>query len=73
MGSETSYSSRFAIDSVCNTRPADAHDRRVEAVPSPSWSIRSGAGTSNHAFVRAMAGDKVDCTEFGPVSVGGLR
>ena len=47
--------------------------RNEEAVLSTGWSIHSGSGTLNHAFIWAMVGDNVDCTDVDPVKMDDLR
>lgn len=44
-----------------------------QAVLSPSWSIHSGAGTRNYAFVWAMAGDNQDFDDMDMLALGDLR
>jgi 4-deoxy-L-threo-5-hexosulose-uronate ketol-isomerase len=47
--------------------------RNEEAVISPSWSIHAGMGTSNYAFIWAMAGENQTFSDMDAVSMGDLR
>ena len=44
-----------------------------QAILSPGWSIHSGVGTSNYAFIWAMAGDNQDFDDMDMVPMEALR
>ncbi|MBM9468570.1 5-dehydro-4-deoxy-D-glucuronate isomerase [Nakamurella leprariae] len=53
------------------TRSLVVADR--EAVISPSWSVHFGSGSTNYAFVWAMAGENQEFTDMDQIAVADLR
>ena len=47
--------------------------RNEEAVISPSWSIHSGVGTQNYAFIWGMVGENQTFTDMDMVNMSDLR
>ncbi len=47
--------------------------RNQQAVISPSWSIHSGAGTSNYSFIWAMGGENQEFGDMDAISMSTLR
>jgi 4-deoxy-L-threo-5-hexosulose-uronate ketol-isomerase len=47
--------------------------RNEQAVLSPSWSIHSGAGTSNYTFIWGMAGENQTFTDMDDVPMSALK
>ncbi len=47
--------------------------KNEQAVISPSWSIHSGAGTSNYTFIWGMCGENIEFTDMDHVDMKDLR
>jgi len=47
--------------------------KNLDVALSPAWSIHSGAGTSNYAFVWGMGGENQDYSDMDAVAMASIR